>query len=258
MCSSARTIRRSSCGCWRICRKGCGGTIRAFHEGQDIHTAVAAQIHGVAIDRVTREQRNGAKMVNFGIVYGVTPFGLARRLGSFEYAAAEEIITGYKRRFPGITTFLQECIEQAKRHGYVQTMLGRRRPIPEIESRIPARRSFAERTAINSVVQGSAADLIKLAMVDVYGAMGRGGRRAWAVGRKTPISLQLEGSVLQEFESRCCCRYMTSSCLKKCAEGMRRAAGVRGIVEIMEAGDDVDVVPLKVDVRWAGNWFEGK
>ena len=144
--------------------------IKAFHEGQDIHTAVAAQIHNVKLDQVTREQRNGAKMVNFGIVYGVTPFGLGRRLG-VSNSAAEEIITGYKRRFPGITTFLQECVEQAKSHGYVQTMLGRRRPIPEIESPIPARRAFAERTAINSVVQGSAADLIKLAMVDVYAAL---------------------------------------------------------------------------------------
>jgi DNA polymerase-1 len=141
--------------------------IAAFEAGADIHTAVAAQIHGVPESQVTREQRSGAKMVNFGIVYGVTPFGLARRLGVPNDHAAE-IINGYKKRFAGITTFLQECVEQARRLGYVETMLGRRRPIPEIDSNQPSRRALAERTAINSVVQGSAADLIKLAMVDLH------------------------------------------------------------------------------------------
>src|SRR5262249_40169467 len=144
---------------------------------QDIHVAVAAQIHGVPVDQVTREQRNGAKMVNFGIVYGITGFGLARRLG-IGTGAAQEIIDGYKRRFAGITTFLQECIAQAQRNGYVETMLKRRRPIPDIDSRNPARRSLAERTAINSVVQGSAADLIKLAMVDIYGVL-KGDEAKW-------------------------------------------------------------------------------
>src|SRR5690606_5652021 len=141
--------------------------IEAFRDGQDIHRAVAAQIHGIALDDVTKEQRSGAKMVNFGIVYGVTPFGLARRLGISSKEAAE-IIDGYKRRFAGIATFLAECIQQAESRGYVQTMLGRRRPIPDIYSRQPNRRALAERLAINSVVQGSAADLIKVAMVDLH------------------------------------------------------------------------------------------
>ncbi|MEZ6234102.1 MAG: DNA polymerase I [Phycisphaerales bacterium] len=141
--------------------------IAAFLEGQDIHTAVAAQIHAIKPEDVTREQRSGAKMVNFGIVYGITPFGLARRL-SIETPAAAEIIDGYKRKFAGITTFLQECVEQARRHGYVETMLKRRRPITDIESNNPQRRALAERVAINSVVQGSAADLIKLAMVEIW------------------------------------------------------------------------------------------
>jgi DNA polymerase-1 len=141
--------------------------IEAFHQGQDIHSAVAAQVHRVPVDQVTREQRAGAKMVNFGIVYGITPYGLAQRLGC-STTEADEIITGYKKRFAGITTFLTECVDHAQRHGYVQTMMGRRRPIPEIDSSNPARRAFAERTAINTVVQGSAADLIKLAMVDLY------------------------------------------------------------------------------------------
>lgn len=140
---------------------------QAFLDGEDIHAAVAAQIHGVPLEAVTREQRNGAKMVNFGIVYGVTPFGLARRLGCSN-TEADEIITGYKKRFAGITTFLEECVAFARRHGYVETMLKRRRHIPDIDSNQPHRRSLAERTAINSVVQGSAADLIKLAMIDLH------------------------------------------------------------------------------------------
>ncbi len=143
------------------------GLIEAFKSGEDIHRAVAARIHRIPIDEVTPEQRSGAKMVNFGIVYGITPFGLARRL-NISTSEAQEIIDDYKRRFRGITTFLHECVEQARTHGFVQTMLGRRRPVPEIESTNPARKALAERIAINSVVQGSAADLIKQAMVDLH------------------------------------------------------------------------------------------
>jgi len=141
--------------------------IGAFEAGEDIHRAVAAQIHSVAPEAVTSEQRSGAKMVNFGIIYGVTPFGLSRRLGVTNSEAAD-IIDAYKARFTGITTFLRECVDKAKRLGYVETILGRRRPITGVESRNPAQRAMAERVAINSVVQGSAADLIKLAMLDLH------------------------------------------------------------------------------------------
>jgi len=141
--------------------------IDAFHKGQDIHTAVAAQIHGIDASLVTREQRAGAKMVNFGIVYGITPYGLARRLKVGDREAAA-IIDAYKRKFAGITTFLQECVEQARSKGFVETILKRRRPIPDVDSKQQSRRALAERLAINSVVQGSAADLIKLAMVHVH------------------------------------------------------------------------------------------
>jgi DNA polymerase-1 len=207
--------------------------ILAFHEGQDIHAAVAAQIHGVPIGEVTREQRNGAKMVNFGIVYGITAFGLARRLG-IGNAEAQTIIDGYKKRFAGITTFLQECIDQAQRQGYVETMLKRRRPIPDIDSTNPARRSLAERTAINSVVQGSAADLIKLAMVDIYRVLR--GAPAWG-GVK--MLLQIHDELV--FESP-----------------VEQAEATRAmIVERMESAMKLSV-PLKVDASIAGNWFEGK
>ncbi len=215
--------------------------IQAFHDGQDIHTAVAAQINGVPLDTVTREQRSAAKMVNFGIVYGITPFGLARRLG-VSNTQADEIITGYKKRFPGITTFLQECIEQAKASGFVQTMLGRRRPIPEIESNIPARRAFAERTAINSVVQGSAADLIKLAMVELHGIMHAGAKRAVPA----PSSLRSTRMLLQIHDE------LVFECPETTAPDAAAA-----IASTMEHAMTL-TVPLKVDVRWAKNWFEGK
>jgi len=132
--------------------------IDAFKDGQDIHRAVAAEIHDVPLDDVTSEQRSGAKMVNFGIVYGITPFGLARRLGVPE-PEARAIIDAYRARFPGITTFLAECVAFADDKGYVETILGRRRPIPQLAGK-GAQRALGERMAINSVVQGSAADLI--------------------------------------------------------------------------------------------------
>jgi DNA polymerase-1 len=208
--------------------------IAAFRGGQDIHTAVAAEIHGIELAAVSKAQRSGAKMVNFGIVYGVTPFGLARRLG-VSTAEADGIITGYKKRFAGITTFLQECVDQAARMGFVRTMLGRRRPIPDIGSSNPSRRGFAERTAINSVVQGSAADLIKLAMVELQAAI-RGD--AGPLGRSRML-LQIHDELVLE-------------CPREDAAGV--AARVK---EIMEGAMRLSV-PLVVDARWAESWIDGK
>jgi len=212
------------------------GLIEAFARGEDIHAAVAAQINKVPLDRVTKSQRDGAKMVNFGIVYGITAFGLARRLGVPNDEAAA-IIDAYKRRYPGITTFLQECVEQARRHGFVETILGRRRPIPDIESTIPARKAFAERTAINSVVQGSAADLIKIAMIDLHRriAAARGGDPLHG----TAMLLQIHDELV--FESP-----------EAHAEAARRV-----IVTRMEAAMALSV-PLKADSSIARNWAEGK
>ncbi len=139
--------------------------LNAFREGQDIHRAVAAEVFGSALDDVTSDQRAQAKMINFGIIYGVTAFGLARRVENLDNESAAKLIADYKARFTGIDRFLQQCVQEAREHGHVKTILGRRRPIPEIDARNPQRRALAERLAINSVVQGSAADLIKLAMV---------------------------------------------------------------------------------------------
>ncbi len=210
--------------------------IEAFQRDEDIHTAVAAQIHGVTPDKVTREQRNGAKMVNFGIVYGITAFGLARRLKVPQEKAAE-IIDGYKRRFSGITTFLQECIEQARSRGYVTTMLGRRRPIPDIDSRNPSRRSLAERLSINSVVQGSAADLIKVAMVDLHRRF-RDGQAEIPAGA-VKMLLQIHDELVFEAPE-----HLAQSAKSLVQERMEKAADLR--------------VPLKADSHIAANWFDGK
>ncbi|MCH2138019.1 MAG: DNA polymerase I [Phycisphaerales bacterium] len=145
------------------------GLITAFEAGEDIHRAVAAEVFGVSPDAVTSEQRGAAKMVNFGIVYGITPFGLSRRLGEgTSVARASQIIGDYKARFPGIERFLDDCVAQAQDTGFVETMAGRRREIPTIDSSNGQERALAERHAINSVVQGSAADLIKLAMLNLH------------------------------------------------------------------------------------------
>lgn len=139
----------------------------AFANDQDIHTAVAAQVFDVPLEAVTREQRNSAKTINFGIIYGVTAFGLARRIEGLTTTDASRLIADYKVRFPGIDRFLQQCVAEALEHGWVSTLLGRRRAVPEVESSNGRVRALGERIAINSVVQGSAADLIKLAMVNV-------------------------------------------------------------------------------------------
>ena len=145
----------------------------AFHNDQDIHASVASQVFGVPLDAVTREQRSRAKTVNFGIIYGITPFGLSRRIEGLDVGSATRLINDYKLRFPGIDTFLQTCIEEALSTGKVRTISGRTRAIPEISSSNKMQRSLGERLAINTVIQGSAADLIKVAMVQVQNRIER-------------------------------------------------------------------------------------
>ena len=147
--------------------------IDAFAKDQDIHTAVAAEVFHVAPDAVTKAQRGHAKVINFGIIYGVTAFGLARRIEGLDLDGAKKLIADYRARFAGIDAFLARCVQQATEVGYVTTMLGRRRAIPQIEARNPQQRALGERLAINTVVQGSAADLIKLAMVNLHSRIAR-------------------------------------------------------------------------------------
>jgi DNA polymerase-1 len=144
---------------------GDAALIAAFERNDDIHAAVASEVFGTPIEEVTREQRNQAKTINFGIVYGVTAYGLAHRISALDVSAAANLIEDYGRRYRGVSTFLQECYERACRDGYVSTLMGRRRPIPNAGVGAYSHRALASRLAINTVVQGSAADLIKAAMV---------------------------------------------------------------------------------------------
>ena len=141
--------------------------IETFTQDLDIHTAVASQVFEVPTEAVTRELRDKAKTINFGIIYGVSPTGLSRRIKGMRVKEAAALIDDYKTRFPGIDRFLQQCVQQASDNGYVSTLTGRRRAIPEIYSTNRSRRGLGERLAINTVVQGSAADLMKAAMVHV-------------------------------------------------------------------------------------------
>jgi DNA polymerase-1 len=141
--------------------------LQAFKAGEDIHAATAARVFGVAPDAVTPEMRRKAKMVNFGIAYGISAFGLSQRLG-IPRAEAGEIIDHYFKQFPGIRRYMDETIAFARKHGYVETVTGRRRYLRDIRSANNTVRGAAERNAINAPIQGTAADMIKLAMIKIH------------------------------------------------------------------------------------------
>ncbi|HMO24730.1 MAG TPA: DNA polymerase, partial [Tepidisphaeraceae bacterium] len=206
--------------------------IEAFEQDQDIHAAVAAQVFGVAPDAVTREQRTQAKTINFGIVYGVTAGGLARRIDGLSISGASDLIDSYHRRFPKIKQFLDECVQHARQHGYVATILGRRRPVFDIDSRVLSVRNAAERIAINSVVQGSAADLIKIAMVNIH-------RKLKTENRPSRMLLQVHDELV--FET-------ARETVESEADFVRQE-----MTSAMRLS-----VPLKVEVGWGSNWEESK
>lgn len=141
--------------------------IAAFCEQHDIHRATAAKVYGVTMDMVTSEMRRRAKMVNFGIIYGITAFGLAQRLG-ISRSEAKGIIDTYFAQYPAVKTFMDTAIATAKERGYAETLCGRRRILKDLQSNNPTVRQFAERNAINAPIQGSAADMIKLAMINIH------------------------------------------------------------------------------------------
>ncbi|MEM6561466.1 MAG: DNA polymerase I, partial [Planctomycetota bacterium] len=206
--------------------------IEAFANDEDIHRAVAADVFDTKLDDVTPKQRGLAKTINFAIIYGVSAFGLARRIEDLSQKQAQETIDTYKQRFPKIFDFFDQCIADAKAQGYVETIKGRRRPIPEIESRIVSMRQYAERTAINSVIQGSAADLIKIAMVDLQATMAKA---------KSPSKLLLQ--VHDELVLEC-----PKDKVEPEADLVRTA--MENAMELR--------VPLKVDTNWGPNWQEAK
>ncbi len=144
--------------------------VNAFHEGLDVHRATAAEVFGVAVDQVSSEQRRYAKVINFGLIYGMSAFGLAKALG-IDNTAAKNYITRYFERFAGVKRYMDDTREQAKAQGYVETVFGRRLYLPEINSPNGPRRAGAERAAINAPMQGTAADLIKMSMVKVQQAL---------------------------------------------------------------------------------------
>ncbi|HTW95456.1 MAG TPA: DNA polymerase I [Tepidisphaeraceae bacterium] len=206
--------------------------LKAFAADEDIHRAVAAEIFGVPPDQVTRQQRASAKTINFAIIYGSSAAGIARRIEGMTVQAAQKFINAYHARFPSIQQFLQRCVMEAQGAGYVTTILGRRRHIPEISSGVINLRNQGERQAINSVVQGSAADLIKEAMLKIH-------RRLKSENHPSRMLLQVHDELV--FETPL-----------EAAES--EAAMIRAE---MTAAMQLKV-PLKVEMGWGKNWQEVK
>lgn len=204
---------------------------RAFRDGLDIHAHVASQIFSVPLERVTPEQRRVAKTVNFGIVYGQSAFGLARTL-RIPQGDAAEFIAAYKATYVGLDRFLRACVEQAERHGYVRTILGRRRAIDEVRSRNRNLRQLGERLAINTVIQGSAADLIKVAMVRLQ-------ERLRERGGRSRLLIQVHDELVLEAP-----KDEADETLATTVAVMSNALELR--------------VPLRVDAAMGPNWLEGK
>ena len=203
--------------------------IEAFRNAADIHRETASRVYGIPPEEVTRDQRAHCKQVSFGILYGISPFGLAQRLG-ISRQAADGLIRAYFETYPGVRRFLDSTVERARRDGFVSTLLGRRRPLRDIASRNATVRAAAERNAVNTPVQGSAADLIKLAMVRVHRALAE--RRL-----RSRLVLQIHDELLLDCPA---------------AEVDEVSALVR---EAME-GALALAVPLKVDVGVGSNWLE--
>jgi DNA polymerase I len=201
--------------------------LEAFRAGEDIHVATAAELHGVPLDQVTRDMRGLAKTANFAMMYGVSPFGLAEQTGLTQHDAAE-FIHKYFERFHGVETFQKRLIKEARETGTVMTLLGRKRTIPELQSRVYAVRAAGERMAINAPVQGSASDIIKKAMIELYDYLVDNGMRS-------RMLLQVHDELLFEAPD------------EEIDDLMARAK------EIME-GALVLTVPLVVDFRVAENW----
>src|SRR5690349_14210508 len=162
----------------------------AFERGEDIHTATAAEVLGVDPAKLTPGERSIAKMINFGIVYGISAFGLSENL-EIPREQAQQYIDAYLARFPFVQDFIERTIEQAEVDGYVTSLLGRRRPVPEIRASNRRTRSLGERLAVNSVMQGTAADIIKVAMVSIH-------RRLQDEGRGSKLVLQVHDELLLE------------------------------------------------------------
>jgi len=206
---------------------------QAFDDDRDIHAQVASEVYGVPIDQVTSAQRRNAKAVNFGVIYGQSPFGLAKGLG-IEQREAAEFIDRYFARYPGVDQFIVKTLKQCRRDGFVSTISGRRRPVSGVRDPAtladPRQRTLPERIAINTVIQGSAADIIKRAMINVH-------RRLKAEGLQAKMLLQIHDELVFEFPA---------------AEQDR----LKELVIAEMAAAAKLAVPLKVDVMVGPNWAE--
>jgi DNA polymerase-1 len=203
----------------------------AFARGEDIHTATAAEVLGKDPATLTKDERNVAKMVNFGIIYGISSYGLSENL-EIPREQAQEYIDAYLARFPYVQDFIARTIEQAKRDGYVTTLFGRRRPVPEIRASNRQTRSLGERLAVNSVMQGTAADIIKVAMVAIH-------RRLRDEGRAARLVLQVHDELLVEAPDA-------------------EVAAVRQILRAEMVNAFPLDPPLAVDVGAGDDWHEAK
>jgi DNA polymerase-1 len=205
--------------------------VEAFRRGDDIHALTAAEVFGVPPLMIDSEHRRRAKAVNFGIVYGLSPFGLAQQLG-MEQREAKQFIEAYFAKYKNVRSFIDRTLEDCRREGKVRTLFGRTRPIPDIGSRNPNQRGFAERTAVNTPLQGTAADLIKLAMIQIDSEIAK--RKL-----KSRMTLQVHDELV--FEAP-----------KKEVETLRAL-----VTEKMEGACELKV-PLKVDVGVGPNWRDLK
>jgi DNA polymerase-1 len=203
--------------------------LRAFAQDQDVHRAVAARIFQVPESEVDESKRRVAKTVNFGVIYGLSAFGLASRLGISQSEAAA-FIEAYFQEYSGVDRFITKTLEKAQAQGRVETILGRRRPISGIKSTTGRSRNLAERTAINTVIQGSAADLIKRAMILIDRALCDGGFQA-------RMLLQIHDELVFEAPTA-------------------ELAGLAALVDRAMTGALDLKVPLKVDVAAGANWLE--
>ncbi len=205
--------------------------IEAYRQAEDIHRITASQVFHVPLEEVTPLQRRNAKAVNFGIVYGISSFGLSQDL-SISTKEAKQYIDRYFETYPGIKVFLDELVQSAKEQGYVTTMYGRRRPIPELKSSNFAQRSFGERVAMNSPIQGTAADIIKIAMNRVHERLER-------EGLKARLILQVHDELLIESP------YEEADQVERILrEEMQQAATLK--------------VELEIDLHRGANWYEAK
>ncbi|MEG0831951.1 MAG: DNA polymerase, partial [Acidaminococcaceae bacterium] len=203
----------------------------SFAQGQDVHARTAAEVFGLPLAEVTPLLRSKAKAVNFGIVYGISDYGLSKQL-DISRAEAAKYIANYFARYTGVQTYMTQAIATAKQQGYVTTLFGRRRYLPDINNANFNLRSFAERTAINTPIQGTAADIIKVAMINVQTALTQG-------GFQSRLLLQVHDElVLEVVESE---REKVATLVKTT---MEKAANLQ--------------VPLLADVAWGKNWAETK